>query len=441
MKLYKHIQLLILGFLLAPLALMAQNEGVESADLSLDDCIEYALKNRPLVEQSRIDEAIGEREINAQLSSWLPQVSAQLNATHNFRLQTAAFGENLVTIGRKNTSNLLLQANQTLYNNDVFLASRAARYRRLQLDQNTVEAKVNTVVEVSKAFYDILFTLEQLRILDENIARLEKQYRDAVSRYEAGLVDKTDYQRASIALANTRSDRKRTQEMIGAKEAYLKQLMGYPVEADLELEYDYEQMQGEIMIDTTQVIQLANRIEVQLLQTEEQLLDLNSSYYRWGFLPTVNGFVNYNFLYFGDQFADLYATAYPTSAAGISVALPIFQGTRRIQNLRRAQLLEKRLEVESENLRKVINTQYRTALASYKSDYYEWQTLRDNVEIAEEVYNIIKLQYDEGIKTYLELVVAETDLRAAQLNYYNALYQVMESKLDLQKALGTIEVN
>ncbi len=438
----RRLQLLLLGCLLWPCLLAAQHTEPKPGEaFTLDECIGFALKNRPAVRQAYLDEAIGEREINASLAGWLPQISAQFNASHNFKLQTTAFGDQLITIGKRNNSNLQLQANQTLYNNDVLLASRAAGVTRQQLDQQTQDSKINTVIEVSKAFYDVLLTKEQLRILEENIARLDKQYRDAVSRFESGLVDKTDYQRASIALANTRSDLKRAAEAVKAKVAYLKQLMGFPATGSLELEYAYEQMQEEILADTTQEVIYADRIEVQLLQTQRKLLNLNTSYYRWSFLPTVSAFANYNFLYLNDQFSELYNIAYPTSAAGLSVALPIFQGTRRIQNLRKAQLLEERLEVEAENLENIIHTQYQTALANYKSDYNEWLTLQNNVEVAEEVYNIIKLQYDEGIKTYLELVVAETDLRSAQLNYYNALYQVMSSKLDLEKALGNIEVN
>ncbi|SMB99382.1 hypothetical protein SAMN00120144_0166 [Hymenobacter roseosalivarius DSM 11622] len=53
----------------------------------------------------------------------------------------------------------------------------------------------------------------------------------------------------------------------------------------------------------------------------------------------------------------------------------------------------------------------------------------------------MKLQYDEGIKTYLEVIVAETDLRTSQLNYYNSLFAVLASKLDVERALGTIALN
>jgi len=55
------------------------------------------------------------------------------------------------------------------------------------------------------------------------------------------------------------------------------------------------------------------------------------------------------------------------------------------------------------------------------------------------VYRTIQLQYKAGTKSYLEFISAETDLRAAEFNQTDALYQVLISKLDVQKALGTVQ--
>jgi outer membrane protein TolC len=441
MKITKSMLLLIAGWLFLPAITMAQAaSGNTSNSLTLEQCVEYALVNKPSVKQSQINEAIGEREINATMAGWLPQISAQYNVSHNFLLQTAAFGDNLIQIGRKNNSNILLQAEQTLYNNDIFTASRAARFTRQQLDLNTLNAKINTVVEVSKAYYNILLTQEQLRIIDETIQRQEKQYKDAVSQYESGIVDKTDYQRASIALRNSRSNRVAAQTSVDVKFAYLKELMGYPLDSSFELSFDRTSMDQGIVMDTSQQLDYLSRVEIQGLQTQKHILQLNENSFRWGFLPTVSAYANYNLLYLHDEFSQLYNNSYPTSAIGLRVAVPIFQGTRRLQNLRRAQLQVERMDVEMENARKVINTEYQTALANYKSSYTDWLALKENVDVAREVYNTIKLQYDEGIKTYLEVIVAETDLNTAQINYYNALYRVLSSKLDYQRALGTIDI-
>ncbi|WP_299760716.1 TolC family protein [uncultured Pontibacter sp.] len=442
MKFLKRLKALLLGCLLSPTLLLAQNGAAPAKEnLTLEQCVAFALKNRAAVEQSLLDEAIGEREINANLSGWLPQVAARYGGTHNIKLQQQPFGDQIVTLGQKYTSNVMLEATQTLYSSELLLASKAAKFSRRQLDQQTLNTKINTVVEVSKAFYDVLLTQEQLRILEVNLQRQQKQYNDAKSRYDVGLVDKTDYQRASITLANIRSSIKRAQEGTKAKVAYLKQLMGFPIETEVQLEYDYTRMEQAVLVDTTRIIEFANRVELQQLQTQRELLRLNTAYNKWSFLPTVSAFGNYNWLYFNNELSDLYNQSYPTSAVGLQVSVPIFQGTRRVQNLRIAQLQEQRLDIEMENTRKAINTEYQSALANYKSDYTEWRTLQNNLQLAQEVYDIIKLQYDEGVKAYVDLVVAESELRATQLNYYNALYNLLASKLDYQRALGTIDIN
>ncbi|KAA3436971.1 TolC family protein [Rufibacter hautae] len=442
MKKTNYLVPLLLSCLLAPLTLWAQVTPDSTAGrLTLQQCVEYALKNQAQVQQAQIEEEIGERQIRAQLSGWLPQVSANYALTHNIKRQQSVFGDQVITIGQKYTSNINFQANQTLYSNDLLLASRAARFTRSALDLNTQATKINTVVDVSKAFYNILLSQEQLRILEENILRQEKQYRDARAQYEQGLVDKTDYQRASITLNSIRADRKRTQEAIKSSIAVLQELMGLPVGTSLTLAYDYNQMQQNILVDTTQNVTFANRVEFQQVQTQRQIQGLNTRYFRWGFLPTASAFVNYNPTFFSSTFSDIYSQSYPTSALGLQIGIPIFQGGRRLQNVRISELQEESLNVELQNTQRRINTEYQTALANYKSDYNDWLTLQSNVQLAEDVYNVIKLQYNEGIKTYLDLIVAETDLRTAQLNYYNALYNVLSSKLDVQRALGTIAVN
>jgi outer membrane protein TolC len=60
------------------------------------------------------------------------------------------------------------------------------------------------------------------------------------------------------------------------------------------------------------------------------------------------------------------------------------------------------------------------------------------MELAKEVYDLVQLQYRSGIKTYLEVITSETDLRSARINYYNTMYLLLSSKIDVQKALGQL---
>jgi outer membrane protein TolC len=91
------------------------------------------------------------------------------------------------------------------------------------------------------------------------------------------------------------------------------------------------------------------------------------------------------------------------------------------------------------SLQSIIRTQYEQALAVYKGNLANYSALKENVQLAIEVYNVIRLQYQQGIKTYLDVIVAESDLRTSQINLYTATYELLVSKIDLQKALGTLQ--
>ncbi|MFT4855165.1 MAG: outer membrane protein TolC [Algoriphagus sp.] len=435
----KRLLLGVLSILLFSKAAYSQEDSTEPQGvLTLDQVVEYALFRSPIIRQAQIDQEIGERDIKSNLADWYPQITASAAGAYNIKLLQQIIGDQLITFGQPYNSNVLLQANQTLFNRDQLFASKSSKYYRQQLQQIISNARINTVVDVSKAFYSILLSEEQIRILDQNLDRLEKQYKDAYSRFDAGLVDKTDYQRASIALTNVKSDRNRVANSFDAKYDYLKQLMGYPDSLNFVIEFDTEGLAGKIAEDAADPLILENRVEYQLLQTQQTLNEIRTGYEKWGYLPELSAYYRYNWNYFNSDFSNLYKIAYPVSAVGLNLSIPIFQGGKRIHKVRAAELHVERGNVEIENLSNQIKTEYSAARADYNSSVYEWQLIRDNMQMAEEVYTIIKLQYDEGIKAYVELIIAETDLQTAQINHINAFYQVLEAKLDLGKALGIL---
>ena len=435
----KRLLLAVLSILLMSKTAYSQEEStVPQGVLTLDQVIEFALVQSPIIRQAQIDQEIGDRDIKSNLAAWYPQITASAAGAYNIKLQQQIIGDQLITFGQVYNSNVLLQADQTLFNRDQLFASKSSKYYRQQLLQVTENAKINTVVDVSKAFYSILLSEEQIKILDQNLDRLNKQYKDAYSRFEAGLVDKTDYQRALIALTNVKSDRNRVANSFEAKYDYLKQLMGYPDSLDFTIEFDVQGASGKIGEDAADPLMLENRVEYQLLQTQQTLNEIQTSYEKWNYLPELSAYYRYNWNYFNNNFSDLYRAAFPVSSVGVNLTIPIFQGGKRIHRVKAAELQVDRGKVELENLSNQIQTEYSTALADYNSSVYEWKLIRENMEMAEEVYDIIKMQYDEGIKAYVELVVAETDLQTAQINHINAFYQVLEDKLDLERALGTI---
>ena len=413
-----------------------------SGAVTLQNCVRYALAHQPSVEKSLLDEEITERSIKGKLADWYPQVNFNYYVQHFPEAPTSigiAGGLMEVASGLPNVSAGQFSLSQTLFNRDVLLASSSASDVRRRAAEQTIGNKISVVAEVSKAFYAVLVTQEEIELIDEDIVRLERSLKDAYDQYKGGVADKTDYKRATILLNNAKAEKRESEEFLKARYAFLKEQMGYPPNAELRLAYNSGQMERDALLDTTQTVHYENRIEFQSLETQKRLQEDNLDYYEWSFLPSLTLYGSYNFNYQSIGFAQLYNTNYPSSFIGLQLSFPIFEGGKRYQEIKEAQLEVERFDYDFISLKNSVNTEYMQALANYKSDLNNYHVLKENLELAKDVYETIQLQYRAGTKTYLEVISAETDLRAAQLNHTNALYQVLSSKLDVQKALGTLQ--
>lgn len=436
----KKILLFIAPVFICP-ALVFSQAATDSllAQATLPQVVAYAIKHQPLLEQSLLDEQIVNNNIKAKLADWFPQVNFNYNLQHNFQVQTSIIGGNPVRLGVDNSSAGQFTASQYLFNRDALLALQSKGDVITQSKQTTESRKIDVAVSVSKAYYDIIATKQQINVSDQNINRLEKSMNNAFQQYKAGIADKTDYKRATIALNNTKAVKQSNELLLKAKIEYLKYLMGYPTTGELNIVYDSLQMEKELSLDTAQQeANYKNRIEFRLLETQQKLQEANVKYNKWAYLPNVSLNGAYNLNYLNNDFGKLYGNNLPNSYAALTFSFPIFQGGKRKYNISTAQFQLKRTQLDIVALKNNVNAQYASALASYKSNLANYTALKENVALAQEVYDVINMQYLNGIKTYIEVITAETDLRTSQINYYNALYQVLASKIDVQKAQGQV---
>ncbi len=440
----------VLSFILASPEITAQDQPSFFTDsVSISECISYALIHQPLVSQLKIDEAIADQTIKSSLADWFPQVTSNAGIQHYLKQPVSIFpnfsdptGPKIeVTTGVKNISNIQFSANQKIFNNDLWFAGRTAGDYRRQVRQTGRREAISLVVEVSKAFYDVLLSQQMLKIINEDINRLSISLKDALALYNSGLRDKIDYSRATASLNNARSQKISVTNSINAKLTFLKQLMGYPENKDLNLKKSFDEMKKDLVLDTLQSVSYQNRIEYQLLETKLRLQQLSIGYEKMSFLPSLSGFANYNFIFQNDEFSRLYDKAFPNSIVGLTLTFPLFEGGKRIHDLKRSKLYYDRLVLDTLNLRREMQTGYISALASYKNNLAAYNLTQANIEIALDVYNTVFSQYKEGLKPYLEVIISETDLRTAQLNNLNSLIMLMFSKIDVEQASGKIIVN
>ena len=233
----KH-RLIIISFILLTITAKAQQKQDSlPAVATLQQCVSYALLHQPDVSKSLLDEEIVNAEIKTRLADWYPQINVDYTLQHYFQVQRVT-GGTATLLTAENYSTAYFSATQNIFNPDVLLASKTKGEVRTQTKQITENYKINTVLNVSKAFYDVLLSRSQIKLVDQDITRLSRSVQDSYNQYKAGIADKTDYKRAQISLNNSIAEKKQYQHDLTAKFSLLKLYMGYPQDSSFDLDYD-----------------------------------------------------------------------------------------------------------------------------------------------------------------------------------------------------------
>jgi len=437
--------------LLAAGGLHAQSPSGDTVLMDMNSCLRYAVHHQPGLRASLVNQRIIDYQVKGALADWLPQVMGNAQLEHYLQPTQTFFPDSLITPGASgyttfpstptNVSVLNLGVTQNLYNRDVMLAARTSKYYRRYAGESVDSAKIDLVVDVSKAYYSVYTSELQLGILLEDVRRLEQSLKDTYNQYQSGIVDKTDYKQATIQLNTARVQYKQALEAVPAKYAYLKQLMGFPVDSALKLQSDSAAMVAQAMIDTAMQLDYTHRIEVQSLETLKALSQAQYDYQRLGWLPSLSFFYDYNLDYGNNAFSKLYSQNYPNSYLGLTLGIPIFQGFKRIYAMHAAKLGTELVDLRLEDTKRAINTQFVQAMANYRGDLENWKVSQENIGLSKEVYTTVTLQYKEGIKSYLDVITAEASLRTSEINGLDALYGLLSDKLDVLKAVGSVDTN
>ncbi|MNL27269.1 Outer membrane efflux protein [compost metagenome] len=90
------------------------------------------------------------------------------------------------------------------------------------------------------------------------------------------------------------------------------------------------------------------------------------------------------------------------------------------------------------NLKNGIANEISTSQKIYLNSKRSVENQERNLTLAKEILRVTRIKYDQGVGSSLEVTTAETSLKEAQNNYIKALYDLLITKVDLDKAAGRI---
>lgn len=451
----------------------------EKQVFNLEECIDYAVTNAVTMQNAILDQEIAKAKVKETVGIGLPQINGSVGLQHNPTLARffgtyqpgSPFGvddatanqlgiqagdvfaaENFFQLQSAGDANVNIQ--QLIFNGSYIVGLQASNaYKDLSVRQAN-QTKEEVILNVSKAYYNLLIMREQKELIQSNIDRVDTLLYNTQALVENGFAEKIDADRLRVTLNNLKTEQLNLDNMEKLSIRLLMLQMNYPFDQPFQVSGEI----ADVMIETVELPEQGTwsysvRPDYQVFEANRKLQQLNiKNKYAEG-LPTLAAFAtlgrstqspnfgglfqsNSNFTEVEDQIG--VDSWYDYSRVGLSLNWSLFTGLQRNFQIQQEKLELQKLENGFVALEKQIELEIQQSSIDQSNALKQLEVQTENKDLAEEIYNIAKIKYEEGVGSNLEVIEANTSFKEAQTNYYSALYNAIIAQLELKKALGTL---
>jgi len=453
----------IIILLISPLAVFttavygqASNEaGSATMKLSVKQAVEQALTHNADLKKAKIDVKISQETVKQTIAIGLPQVSASFGyqqyltipgqwIKNSFNPAPGAPEYIFLQFQQKIGSTANISVNQLLFDGSYLVGLKATK-EFMGMSQ-LLEAKTDYDVQLNvvKSYLMVASTQKNIDLLDANLNILEKSLNDVKALNKEGFAESLDVKRLQYSYNNLKIQKEKLQDGIQILTNALKLQMGIDVNTAVELTDDIETIDKSISFaeDLQSNIDVKTRPEYAIINQSIRLGELDKQRYKMGMLPRFVAFYQHQELTQRPEFNFFQSNLtpnnnwVPSDVIGLQVQLSIFDGLSTFSKIREVNYKLEKAKLDLANFSNAANFEINKNRANYLLGLKQASLQKENLDLAREIYEKSNLKYKEGVGSSLEIVQSESELKNAQVNYLNSMYDLVISKIEFNKSIG-----
>jgi len=441
-------------------------------NFTLQDAINYAREHQNAVVNAGLDIKSAEYKVKETVGIGLPQIAGSASFQDYLKTPEILFpsftdglytilnkegvkgedgnviplrtmGQSKLSIQQKYNSNVGVTLNQILFDGSYLVGLKASKTYKELSQKSLIRTQIEASVAVTKAYYQVLVSDQQVKLLNANINQLKQQLDQTTAQNKQGFVEKIDVDRITVQYNNLVTSRENVIRLLVLNYQMLKFQMGMPIDSELILRDKLEDVNMDGSIAEASVTSDTSfyhkRIEYSLSETNVKLNELDLKRKKSAFLPTLSLNGSTAVAFQDNSFSNLYKTSYPATYFGLSLNVPIYNGGQRTNQVRQTEITLLKSKNDLYNLRNQLGLQASQARITFINGLQSLNNQKNNQALAQEVLRVSKIKYQQGVGSSIEVTQAQTALEDADNKYIQGLYDALVSKVDLDQAYGRIQ--
>ncbi len=318
--------------------------------------------------------------------------------------------------------------------------------KNLKMTEQFLQFQIMYIISlVEQAYYELIYAKENVRVQETALAFAERLYKDNLAKVKAGALIPRDEKFAESEVAMRKADILEAMHLVTLQESILKNLMT----DDLENWKNVRLIPAAPLIAVPQKFDiqeswrlgLSQRPDIMQLKTSVQISDLDIRFYKNQKLPDVSlvGRYGHNALSTKaeNMFADSWSPRYPDYMYGVEVVFP--WSNREVKaKLRQSKEMREQAELMVKKLEQEVMVQIQDAISFAKTSYDRIDATRQSRIAAEIAVAVEEKKYQNGASTAYLVLEYQNNLVMARLAEVRALVDYNIALSTLAFGEGTI---
>ncbi|MBR1389737.1 MAG: TolC family protein [Prevotella sp.] len=423
----------------------------------LNDRQKTVLTNVGTIGAGAVQESVGELTAGlpmAEIAQSLGQMGislADVQQTFNQDLAEAAgginqFGQRIVDAFRTDTRNIFgasVSLLQPVFMGGAIIAMNKMADLAEDMAENSTEAKrQSTLYNIDQAYWQVVSLTHKKKLAEGYLDLVKKLDGDVSKMIEEGVATRSDGLSVSVKVNEAEMTVTKVSDGLVLSKMLLCQLCGLPVNEQVVLADEGVEniavVQLTPQLDVEQAVE--NRPELKMLQNTVDLSKQATNLLKAGNLPQValtGGYVVSNpnvFNGFEKKFGGFWNV-------GVLVRVPIWNWGDTMYKVRASKGATSIANLELEEAREKIELQVNQNTFRVDEANKKLAMAQTNIERANENLRMANLGFREGVITPATVMEAQTAWLQAESQKIDAEIDVKLSQVDLQKALGTLNID
>lgn len=331
-----------------------------------------------------------------------------------------------------------LSLRQPLFRMDLWQQYNQAKTASNLNDSRYLSSQQTFTLKVAEAYFDVLRAQSLIKTLDAEEKALQRQMIMMQARLKEGVVARTDVSETVAQYQNAVANRIAGENQIINAQENLSIILGQSVPPLAPLATDFEAAPP-VPNEVESWVALAREKSPQLAQArfQYQIAEENRKIQHSGYYPQLDLVAQTGWN--KQTPSTLFNNDGQNSAIGFELNLPLYRGGRTKTAVTQAAYQASAARNQVDLAERQVSASVRSAFINLNTDRARIKARQNAMQSSELVAKASQASYDLGLRTIVDVLLAQRNAFAAQQDFMNARYDYVINVLRLKQAAGQLD--